>query len=340
MNSTHRVTKKRIAEQLGLSISTVDRALNGRDNVKPDTRKRVLEAAEQLDYLVNRSASLLSRGTKVSLVVALPMYPDAFWGQVEKGVWEAYEELRDYRLNVEIIKMNDDVDCNVRDIRRLAQSAEYDGLALVASADEYIELIDSLIDDGKFVCTLNTDSPSSKRLFYVGCDYQNAGRLAAELMCKFVRASGVVALLTDSWTSLQSKQKIIGFREGLLDYPNVKMVGPLKIERSDVGGSLKALGPQLRELDGIYVSSAELESISKLGLDKSVVLIGHDMNPDIHRALKERTITASICQDPVRQGYQAVKKLFYHIAFGEHIDTRENITKLDVAMRENADFYL
>ena len=42
------VTIKDIADKVGRSVTTVSRALSGYDDVSPETRRRVLQAAEEL----------------------------------------------------------------------------------------------------------------------------------------------------------------------------------------------------------------------------------------------------------------------------------------------------
>ncbi len=53
---------KRLAEHLNISIGTVSRALNGRPDVNPETRQRVLEAAAELGYVANQSGRNLRQG--------------------------------------------------------------------------------------------------------------------------------------------------------------------------------------------------------------------------------------------------------------------------------------
>ncbi|BCH61208.1 LacI family transcriptional regulator [Agrobacterium vitis] len=52
-----------LAKHLDISIGTVSRALNGRPDVNAETRRRVLEAAEQLGYVANQSGRSLRKGT-------------------------------------------------------------------------------------------------------------------------------------------------------------------------------------------------------------------------------------------------------------------------------------
>jgi DNA-binding LacI/PurR family transcriptional regulator len=52
-----------LAKELKISIGTVSRALNGKAGVKDETRKRVLEKADQLGYSPNQSGRSLRQGT-------------------------------------------------------------------------------------------------------------------------------------------------------------------------------------------------------------------------------------------------------------------------------------
>lgn len=54
---------RQLAEHLDISIGTVSRALNGKADVNPQTRQRVLEAAEKLGYVANQSGRSLRKGS-------------------------------------------------------------------------------------------------------------------------------------------------------------------------------------------------------------------------------------------------------------------------------------
>jgi LacI family transcriptional regulator len=57
--ATRSVTIKDLAAELGLSITTISRALNGYSDVGEKTRKRVADAAQQMGYRPNRNAQRL-----------------------------------------------------------------------------------------------------------------------------------------------------------------------------------------------------------------------------------------------------------------------------------------
>ncbi len=61
-----------VARRAGVSIATVSRVLNGTDTVRPDTYKRIMEAARALDYTPNQSAKTLrlGRSSTIALIVS------------------------------------------------------------------------------------------------------------------------------------------------------------------------------------------------------------------------------------------------------------------------------
>ncbi len=67
-----------VAELAGVSYQTVSRVLNDQPNVRPATRRRVLEAMEQLGYAPNSAARTLASGR--SLTLGVVCYDTALYG--------------------------------------------------------------------------------------------------------------------------------------------------------------------------------------------------------------------------------------------------------------------
>lgn len=65
-----------LARHLDISIGTVSRALNGKADVNPETRKRVMEAASALGYAPNQSGRSLRQGTTGLIGVIVPSDPE------------------------------------------------------------------------------------------------------------------------------------------------------------------------------------------------------------------------------------------------------------------------
>lgn len=80
-----------VAAQAGVSTATVSRVLAGADNVRPDTRQRVLAAVAALNYRPSGVARALRRQTTATLGlvvtdIANPFYPELVLG-VEDEAW-------------------------------------------------------------------------------------------------------------------------------------------------------------------------------------------------------------------------------------------------------------
>ncbi|SCL41586.1 DNA-binding transcriptional regulator, LacI/PurR family [Micromonospora pallida] len=77
-----------VARLAGVSTATVSRALRGLPTVSAATRRRVLAAAEELDYAVSPSASRLAGGRTGTVAVVVPRITRWFFGTVVEAVEE------------------------------------------------------------------------------------------------------------------------------------------------------------------------------------------------------------------------------------------------------------
>lgn len=85
-----------LARHLNLSITTVSRALAGFDDVSEGTRRRVLEAAEQLGYEPNSLAQRLRTGRSEAIGLVIPRPPghlsDPFFLELASGLGDRLRE--------------------------------------------------------------------------------------------------------------------------------------------------------------------------------------------------------------------------------------------------------
>lgn len=87
--------RKEVAKLAGVSEATVSRVLNGTGPMKDSTKKRVLEAAKQLNYELNAVASSFARGRSGNLGVVMPHVPKVhlfstyYFSELLSGIGEA-----------------------------------------------------------------------------------------------------------------------------------------------------------------------------------------------------------------------------------------------------------
>jgi LacI family transcriptional regulator len=80
-----KVTMQDIADELGITKTTVYRAFNNKDNVKPELRKKIMDLAGQYGYKPNKLAKSLSRSNVIKIGVINKKDPQYFWGVVKRG---------------------------------------------------------------------------------------------------------------------------------------------------------------------------------------------------------------------------------------------------------------
>jgi DNA-binding LacI/PurR family transcriptional regulator len=84
-----RVTLKKIAEEAGVDVSTVSRALGGTYGVRKDTRERVLEVARRFRYRPNLIARGLVTGHSQSIGLLISDIRNPFFAEVARGAEDA-----------------------------------------------------------------------------------------------------------------------------------------------------------------------------------------------------------------------------------------------------------
>lgn len=75
-----------VAREAGVSMATVSRVVNGNPNVKPTTRKKVLEAIERLGYRPNAVARGLASKKTTTVGVIIPDISSIFYAELARGI--------------------------------------------------------------------------------------------------------------------------------------------------------------------------------------------------------------------------------------------------------------
>lgn len=80
-----------VADEAGVSYSTVSRVVNNKSNVNPETRERVLRAMAQLGYVGNVPARSLAGGTSRVVGLLVDHLNTSYMGEIIRGIDEALE---------------------------------------------------------------------------------------------------------------------------------------------------------------------------------------------------------------------------------------------------------
>jgi LacI family transcriptional regulator len=83
---------RQVADELGISLSTVSLALRGKTVIASETRERVLREAKRLGYVYNRSAANLRQRRRTLVGLVVPDITNPFVGEAALGLQSALAE--------------------------------------------------------------------------------------------------------------------------------------------------------------------------------------------------------------------------------------------------------
>ncbi len=169
---------KSLSQRLGLSMTTVSRALNGYEEVSEATRTRVMEAARENGYRPNPVARRLALGRAEAIGVVIPNPPgdfaDPFFIELLAGMGSVFEAAS---LDL-IVTAAPEGPAELPVYRRLVEGRRVDGL-IVGRTRRHDERIEYLLDrDFPFV--VHGRTTTSRPYAYLDMDNAQAFVTATE----------------------------------------------------------------------------------------------------------------------------------------------------------------
>ena len=92
-----KVNLKKLSESLNVSISTVSKALRGSYEIGSDTKKRVIEMAQQMGYSPNPYAGSMRNNKSKTIALLVPELANNFFIQAISGA-ESIAQEKDYHI--------------------------------------------------------------------------------------------------------------------------------------------------------------------------------------------------------------------------------------------------
>ncbi len=338
------VTQKDIAQSLGISRGTVDRALHDRQGISGEVKQQILSKAKQLGYAPNRFAQFLVTRKQINIAMITP--GDPFWTRVHEGANSFLAELGHWLVQVRWLETEVHDPEQEAALFEEALAEGVDGIGVAPSDPDLLApWINRAVESGIPVVTLNTDAPTSKRLVFIGQDPVGAGRVAAELLGKFMMGRGKVVILTGFRNVLVHKLRMASFQEVMAgDFPAIAIEGIHESHDSDRGAYeiTRAVFSERSDIDGIYLTTGTgiggvgraLKEVSRAG---SVRVVCFDFLNDTVELLKEDVVSASIGEDPYSQGYQTVKAIYDYIVDKKRPESSFLYTRTDIGLKANID---
>ncbi|PQA54021.1 LacI family DNA-binding transcriptional regulator [Siphonobacter curvatus] len=210
--SKHQVTIVDMARELGISKSTVSRALRDQSDIHPSTRKAVVELAQQLDYQPNLLAYGLVKSRTNTVGMIVPEFHHYFFPEVIIGTQEV---LQAAGYNLMICQSNESYQTEVANVKALMAS-RVDGLIVsMTSETNNIDHFKALENKGTPLIFFNRICPELETHRVVVDDYEGAYRAVTHLLEQGYRR---IAHIAGPGSLLISRLRQKGYTDALASY--------------------------------------------------------------------------------------------------------------------------
>ena len=210
--SKRRYTIKDIAEQSGVSLSTVSLVLNENPRISQSTRARVLKTIEQLGYQPNRMARALAWRHTRTLAVLVPQLRHAFanvyFGEIVSGIYDRASRLG-YKILLEVAR-NEFVEN--KEYRQLYDQKFVDGILFIGANSRH-RFVSELTDGSRPFLMVNNYSKEFD-LNYVVSNHRYGAWQAAKHLVRLGHKR--IGFIVGGVGEIQTSQDIMeSFQEGL-----------------------------------------------------------------------------------------------------------------------------
>ncbi|MDR3247612.1 MAG: LacI family transcriptional regulator [Treponema sp.] len=321
------MTQKDIARDLGISLITVQRALNDSGYVSAELKKRIFDYVKKKSYVPHRASQALVRNKVRNIGVFSSSSPEYFWDDIQRGVMNVAEHIRPFNYTVHYHRIPDfDTEKYCAVLKKSIRQG-LDAAAFVSQPVFDMEKIIAIAENAGIPYLMyNVDDPGNGRLCYIGANYRAGGRLAANYIGKALslKRSGKVLVIGFDGEQFRyasrptvNPERLEGFLEVMrVQYPAVKCrVANLTGVPNDPGADqqiFRLLKEHEKSVDAVYFIPAFNTAFHR-GLEqldyRQTITVQHDIDTAALKGLDENLITAVVFQDPILQGYMAVRVL-------------------------------
>ncbi len=246
------VTIYDVAREANVSMATVSRVVNGNQNVKPATRKKVLEVIERLEYRPNAVARGLASKKTTSIGVIIPDISNNLYAELTRGIEDIATM---YRYNI-ILSNSDQNETKELELLNTMLGKQVDGIVMMS--DHVTEKVANAIRQSPVPIVLAGSIIQDDSIPTVNIDYFQAAFDAIQLF-------------------INKGHKEIAFVSGPLDYT---INGEFKL-----GAYKKALQQANLEVNQQFIDATDgtydeailsWESFNKKGLVPTAIFAGSD----------------------------------------------------------------
>lgn len=312
----NRVTLKDIATALNVSTTTVSKALNGDSKISAETQDLVRKRAQEMGYTPNHLARAMSfKGAKIGAIFI--RHPYEYTLQIEYGCYQALQEIADYNISL-IAKYASNILAEDEIASALLELIEenVDGIVLFGISHHNFRFDDIFKEIRAkkipFIITTGCSTPNPS-LGQINMDVDIVSRIAAQFLAIALPPKAPVVLLSGVTEVSHTYQSSLVFMQAVYEQ-GLTFLGSHSTNDDEhiayyITEKLLSSKPEIR---GIYVNHFNSISVCKCLQDHNrtdIVVVGHDLFPELADQLEAGALDATIFSDPCEIGKRAISRI-------------------------------
>jgi LacI family transcriptional regulator len=331
VNSDKIVGIREIADALGTSIGTVDRALHDRKGVSAKTRDQVLRMAEQLGFQPNIAARSLKLNRKIRIAAVLPREIACFFDPLRAGIRAAAAEALGLQVTLDFHEHPRLGSGDLEVLEKVTQSG-YDGILFTPGRPrDLAPTIRSMTEQGIATICVASDAPDSDRKAAVTVDAYASGAVAAQLLSLSLQTPSKVTTITGELAIYDHSEKLRGFASTLaMLAPHLTLLPVVESHESpeDAYHQTLALLKSKTRPDALYISTANslpvFRALEEQKLLGRIQVVATDFFHELVPLLESGKVLATLYQRPYSQGKIAFETLLaYLLAKDKQVKTQK-----------------
>lgn len=341
---------KDIAELASASVGTVDRVLHNRGDVSPETRKKIEDVLEKINYVKKVHSKTPNSERLIRLLVIMPQYGNGeYWHQIKNGIEKAQAHYGIHNIKITYLYYNQFDIFSCRKCYKEAIAFKKDAVIIGPSFyDETFIFVNQLTLQKIPYVFVDANVNNTNPLAFYSPQNAQCGRAQARLITSTMEKNKSIVLLLakriGDETSISSIERQQGFMSYIKENSiNTKIINAL-YNRLDLSDNQDLLDEIFDNNDigaaAVFNSRAYIISnyLRKKGI-KDIKLVGFGANKNNITDLKDGYISFLIEERPEYQGYSSVKSIIEYLRY-DKIPTITNYTPIDIIIKETADYYI
>lgn len=196
-----------VAREAAVSMATVSRVVNGNQNVKETTRRKVLEVIERLDYRPNAVARGLASKKTTTVGVVIPDIANNYFASLARGIDDIATM---YKYNI-VIANSDGEDGKEINVVNTLLAKQVDGLVFLAH--DLSEEIRAEFSRTRTPIVLAGTVDHENQIPSVNIDYATATK---EVTLGLAKNNQKIALVSGPMVNaINGKERLVGYQAGL-----------------------------------------------------------------------------------------------------------------------------